>query len=148
MPGLPPILLAPLNPLPSPVTLLQVKDVLAISKMVQNLVFHHQLSPLLTSSDSPSSSAMAVDIEDIPLDSRSRVLSFDPWIESYPALPISADDQTWMAWLAKALENEVPTDVLELFIKTLATMPKSPAMAKFVWMQIKRLRNLVSNPGT
>jgi hypothetical protein len=111
-------------------------------------VFHHQLSPLLTSSNSPSSLAMAVDIEDVPLDSRSCVLSFDPWTESYPALPISADDQTWMAWLAKALENEVPTDVLELFIKTLAMTPKSPAMAKFVWMWIKRLRNLVSNPST
>jgi hypothetical protein len=34
MPGLPPVLLAPLNPLPSLVTLLQVKDVLATSEMV------------------------------------------------------------------------------------------------------------------
>jgi hypothetical protein len=47
-----------------------------------------------------------------------------------------------MAWLAKALEIKVPTDMLELFIKTLATTLKSPTMSKFVQIQMKSLREL------
>jgi hypothetical protein len=127
---------------------LQVEDVLTISKMVQDLASYHHSSPVLTSFNSPSSSSMAVDVKEVPLDSRSCTLSFDLWMESHPALPISVDDRTWTAWLAKALENEVPAEALKLFIKTLAMVPKSPTMAKFVWMQIKRLQCLVSNPGT
>jgi hypothetical protein len=92
MPGLPPVLLAPLNSLPSPVTLSQVEDVLATSEMVQDLASHHHSSPQLTSSNSPSSSSMVVDIEEVPLDSRSHTLSFNLWMESHPAPPILADD--------------------------------------------------------
>jgi hypothetical protein len=54
-PGLPPEPLAPLNPLPSPVTLSQVEVVLATSEMVWDLVSCHHSSPLLTSFNSPLS---------------------------------------------------------------------------------------------
>ena len=60
-PGLPPVPLAPLNPLPSPVTLLQVEDVVATSNMVQELHSCHHPPPLLSSFNLPPSLEMAVD---------------------------------------------------------------------------------------
>jgi hypothetical protein len=77
MPGLPPVPLAPLNPLPSPVALSQVEDVVAMSDMVRELHSCHHPPPSLSFSNSLSSSKMAIDVED-SLIVRSRASSFDP----------------------------------------------------------------------
>jgi hypothetical protein len=96
-PGFPPVLLAPLNPLPSPVTLLQVEGTLTTSVMVWDLASCHHPSPSLSSSNSPLSSLMAVDVENNSLDCMSHALSFNLWAESHLASAFSADDQMWMA---------------------------------------------------
>jgi hypothetical protein len=117
--------LAPLNPLPSPVTLSQVEDVLATSKMVQDLTSHHLHPSLHSSSDSPSSSLMAVDIEDAPVDTWSCSLSYHPWVESHPSPDLFSNTDMWMTWLAEALENEVPVSALDKFINTLIRISQS-----------------------
>jgi hypothetical protein len=77
-PGLPPVPLAPLNPLPSPVTLSQVED------MVRDLQSRHPPPPSFSSSDLPSSLEMAINVEASSV-IQSRASSFDPWTETHPA---------------------------------------------------------------
>jgi hypothetical protein len=145
-PGLPPVPLAPLNPLPSPVTLSQVEDIVATSDMVRELHSRHH-PPSLSSSDLPSSSEMAVDVED-PSIIRSRASSFDPWTESHPVPSIGDSRDAWSTWLDGAVQNGVPPDGLTEFITTLSMTATSPlASSKFVRSRKKLLREAVSRLG-
>jgi hypothetical protein len=89
--GLPSVPLVPLNPLPSSVTLLQVEDILAMSEMMWDLQSYHCPLPLLSSSNSPLSSLMVVDVKKDCLYIRSHALSFNPWMKSYLTLAFAAD---------------------------------------------------------
>jgi hypothetical protein len=142
MPGLPPVPLAPLNPLPSPVTLSQVEDVVTTSDMVQKLHSCHHPSPSLSSSDLPSSSEMAIDVEDSSVN-RSCASSFDPWTKTHPAPSISDSQDAWTTWLDDALCNGVPKFGLAKFIRTLSMTATSPlTRSKFVRMKLKMLRHI------
>jgi hypothetical protein len=146
-PGLPPVSLAPLNPLPSPVTLSQVEDVVATSDMVRELHSCHQPPPSLSSSDSPSSSEMAVDVEDPSLN-RSRASSFDPWTETHLAPPLDDSRYAWTTWLEDALDNGVPEDGLAEFIRTISMTATSPlARSKFARTKLKWLTQAATRPG-
>ena len=141
MPGLPPVSLAPLNPLPSPVTLLQVEDVVATSDMVRELHSRHHPPPSLSSSE------MAVDGEDSSLN-WSHASSFDPWTETHPAPPLDGTRYAWTTWLEDALNNGVPEDGLAKFIRMILMTAMSPlARAKFVWTKLKWLVAAATCPG-
>jgi hypothetical protein len=99
MPGLPLVPLTPLHPLPSPVTLLQVEDIVTISNMVWELHSHHLPPPSLSSSNLPSSSWMAVDNKEDSSLSESCTLSFNPWMESHLAPSITGTPHEWETWL-------------------------------------------------
>jgi hypothetical protein len=145
-PGLPPVPLAPLNPLPSPVTLSQVEDIVATSDMVRELHSRHH-PPSLSSSDLPSSSEMAVDVEDPSLN-RSHASSFDPWTETHPAPPLDDSRYAWTTWLEDALDNGVPEDGLAEFIRRISMTATSPlARLKFVRTKLKWLTQATTHPG-
>jgi hypothetical protein len=145
-PGLPPVPLAPLNLLPSPVTLSQVEDMVATSDLIWELHSHHLPSPSLSSSNFSSSFSMMVDDAEDSLPDRSYASSFDLWTESHlvPCLTASALD--WETWLDNALVNNIPKVGLAEFIKTLSmTTTSPPAHAKFAWQQLKMLVHLISD---
>jgi hypothetical protein len=80
--------LAPLNPLPSPVTLSQVEDIITTSDMVWEIQSHHLPPPSLSSSVSPPSSEMAVDeVKDSSAPSSSQAMSYMPWVVSVKTRP-------------------------------------------------------------
>jgi hypothetical protein len=135
--GFSPSALAPLNPLPSPVTLLQVEDVIATSDMVWELHSHHLPPPTLSFYGSPSSSEMAVDeVEESSL-IKSCASSFDPWTESHPAPSISGSLQEWETWLDDALDNRVLAFRLAKFMKMLSITATLPlGQAKFAWSRL------------
>jgi hypothetical protein len=148
MPGLPLVPLAPLNPLPSPITLSQVEDVVATSDMVWELHSRHHPPPSLSSSDSPSSSEMAIDAEDSSV-TWSRASSFDPWTETHLAPSIGDSQDAWTTWLDDALRNGVPEFGLAKFIRTLSMTVMSPlARSKFVQLRLKFLCEAASWLGT
>jgi hypothetical protein len=106
--GFPLVPLAPLNPLPFPVTLSQVEDVVATSNMVQDIQSHHLPPPPLSSSLSPPSLEMAIDdIEDSSSPSSSQATSYIPWVISH-LVPTSGLLLVWRTWLTDTLRNEVP----------------------------------------
>jgi hypothetical protein len=76
MPGLPPVPLAPLNPLPSPVTLSQVEDVLATSDMVWEIHSRHLPPAPLSAPSLPPSFEMAVDVNADPSPTQSCTTSY------------------------------------------------------------------------
>jgi hypothetical protein len=108
MPGLPPVPLAPLNPLLSPVTLLQVKDTVTTSDMVWELHSCHHPPPSLSSSDLPSSLGMAVNEDEDSSVNKSHASSFNPWMETHPVPSITRSPNEWKTWLDSALHNGVP----------------------------------------
>jgi hypothetical protein len=144
--GLPPVPLAPLNPLPSLVTLLQVEDAITTSDMVRELHSHYLPPPSLSSSSSslsPPSLEMAVDDDEDPLLPKSCTSSFNPWMESHPAPPLLGGRHAWETWLGDALRNGVPEMGLAKFIQMLSRTVTLPlAQAKFVWSYLKTLERL------
>jgi hypothetical protein len=148
MPGLPPVPLAPLNPLPSPVTLSQVEDMVATSDLVRDLQSRHPPPPSSSSFDSPPSSEMAIDVE-ASSDIWSRASSFDPWTETHPAPSIGDSRDAWLTWLDGAVQNGVPHVGLAEFITTLSMTATSPlTSSKFVRTRLKLLREAVARLGT
>jgi hypothetical protein len=140
--------MAPLNPLPSLVTLSQVEDVVATSDMVQDLQSHHHPPPSISSFDSPSSSEMAIDVEDSSV-IQSRASSFDPWTETHPAPFIGDSQDAWTTWLDDALQNGVPQFGLAKFIQMLSMTATSPLVRlKFVRTRLKLLCEAASCLGT
>jgi hypothetical protein len=148
MPGLPLVPMAPLNPLPSPVTLPQVKDVVTMSDMVWELQSCYHPPTMLSSSDSPSSLEMAINVKDSSV-IRSRASSFDPWTETHPAPSIGDSRDAWMTWLDDALHNGVPEFGLAEFISTLSMTATSPlTRSKFVQMRLKLIHEAAFHLGT
>jgi hypothetical protein len=78
--------LAPLNPIPSPVTLSQVEDVIAISDMVWELHSHYQPSALLSApSLPPMFGDMEWEADPYPYSCESSEAHFVSWVPSHPA---------------------------------------------------------------
>ena len=104
--------LVPPEPLVSSVTLSQVEDILAISRMVQAL--HAQFPPPASSFVSSSSMEMNVDKSLSPSHSHavSPDASFDPWTNTHH-LPDPWEMLTvWRSWIEAALLHEVPVERL------------------------------------
>jgi hypothetical protein len=131
MPGPPPVPLAPLNPLPSPVTLSQVEDVLATSDMVWEINSRHLPPAPLSAPSSPPSFEMAVDVDADPSPTQSRATSYTSWVNTHLA-PTSGSPLQWTTWLGDALWNEVPEEGLAEFIKMLSLARPAIGQEKFV----------------
>jgi hypothetical protein len=143
-PGLPPVLLAPLNPLPSPVTLSQVEDVLTTSNLIREIHSCHLPPALLSTPSSPPSFEMAIDDDADPSPTQSHATSYTLWVDTHPA-PTSGSPLQWTTWLGDTLQNEVPKQGLAEFIKMLSLTRPAVGWEKFVqnWLQV--LANAVHN---
>jgi hypothetical protein len=118
-----------------------------MSDMVREVHSHHQPPPSLSSSDSPSSSEMAIDVEDSVLN-RSHASSFDPWMETHLAPPLDGSWYAWMTWLEDALDNGVPEDGLAKFIRMISMTAMPPlTRVQFVQTKLKWLTKATAHPG-
>jgi hypothetical protein len=140
MPGPPPVPLAPLNSLPSPVTLSQIEDIPATSELVWELHSRRLPSTPLSSLSLPPSVVMAVDDDPSPI--QSCATSYTSWVDTHPA-PTSGSLLHWTTWFGNALWNEVPKEGLATFIKSLSLAQNEMIREKFVQNRLQMLANAV-----
>jgi hypothetical protein len=140
----PPAPLAPLNPLPSPVTLSQVEDVVATSDMVRELHSCYQPSTLLSA---PSLPLMFGDMEweadPYPNSCESSEAHFVSWVPSHPAPTDGGSPLRWKTWFGQALRNEVTEEALTEYVKTLAFTQNAMIRDKFVQNRLSALADTV-----
>jgi hypothetical protein len=135
----PPAPLAPLNPLPSPVMLSQVEDLVATSDMVRELHSRHQApSPLSTPSSPPLFGDMEWEADPYPHLCESSESNFISWVPSHPA-PTSGSPLEWRTWFGKALRNEVTAEALTEYVKTLLFTQHASIRDKFVQNRLSAL---------
>jgi hypothetical protein len=144
MPGLPPVPLAPLNPLPSPVMLSQVEDMLVTSNMVWEIHSCHLPPAPLSAPSSPPSFEMAIDDDADPSPTQSHATSYTLWVDTHPA-PTSGSPLQWTTWLGNTLQNEVLEQGLAEFIKMLSLTRPVIGQEKFVQNRLQALANTVCN---
>jgi hypothetical protein len=138
-----PVPLVPLNPLPSPVTLSQVEDVIATSNMVWELNFRHlPSSPLSAPSSPPMFGDMEWAADPYPSSQESSEASFNLWVPFHPA-PTSGSPLQWRTWFDEALCNEVPKEGLTEFIKALSFAQPAMIRDKFVQNRLSALADAV-----
>jgi hypothetical protein len=139
----PPAPLAPLNPLPSPVTLSQVEDVVATSNMVRELHSRYQPSaPLSAPSSPPMFGDMEWEADPYPSSRESSEAHFVSWVPFHPA-PTSGSPLAWKTWFAEALRNEVMEEALTEYVKTLAFTQNMMIRDKFVQNRLSALADTV-----
>ena len=105
-----PLLVVPSSLPLSPVTLSQVDDLLATSKMVQALHAWHV--PLVESLSPPP---MAVDEAPVPPPSW-ELTPFNSWTMTHPPPLHCASEKKWRTWISTVLANGVPPDALVLYL--------------------------------
>src|SRR6267142_6654578 len=108
--------LVPPEPSVSPVTLSQVEDILATSRMVQAL--HARFPPPASSSALSSSTEMNVDESPSPPHSCASSLdaSFNPWTDTHPPPDPQEMPVVWGSWTDAALLHGVPAEGLRLVL--------------------------------
>ena len=140
----PPVPLAPLNPLPSPVTLSQVEDVVATSDMVRELHSRYQPStPLSAPSSPPIFGDMEWEADPYPYSRESSEAHFISWVPSHPAPTDGGSPLRWKTWFGEALRNEVTEEALTEYVKTLAFTQNAMIRDKFVQNRLSALADAV-----
>jgi hypothetical protein len=140
----PPAPLAPLNPIPSPVTLSQVEDVVATSDMVRELHSRYQPStPLSAPSSPPMFGDMEWEADPDPFSRESSKARFVLWVPSYPAPTDGGLLLRWKTWFADALRNEVTEEALTEYVKTLAFTQPTKNRTLFVQNRLSALADAV-----
>ena len=140
----PPAPLAPLNPIPSPVTLSQVEDVVATSDMVRELHSRYQPStPLSAPSSPPMFGDMEWEADPDPFSRESSEARFVLWVPSYPAPTDGGLLLRWKTWFADALRNEVTEEALTEYVKTLAFTQPTKNRTLFVQNRLSALADAV-----
>jgi len=132
--------LAPINPIPSPVTLGQVEDILTTSEMVCTLQTRTRTwtlfpDPTPMSVDAASPSPPAVPLPGVPYDGIPK-LEY-PWLMRHP-LPHS----NFSDWVTDALAQDIPAYVLECMIQTMH-MPMTKSEKKQMNTHLKALDSLM-----
>jgi hypothetical protein len=136
--------LAPLNPLPSPVTLSQVEDVVATSDLVQELHSRYQpSSPLSAPSSPPMFRDMEWEADPYPNSRESSGAHFVSWVPSHPAPTDGGSPLRWKTWFGQALRNEVTEEALTEYVKTLAFTQHAMNRDKFVQNRLSTLADAV-----
>jgi hypothetical protein len=135
--------LALLNPLPSPVTLSQVEDVVATSDMVWELHSCYQpLTPLSAPSSPPMFGDMEWEVDPYPNSRESSEAHFVSWVPFHPA-PTDGSPLRWKTWFGQALRNEVMEEALTEYVKTLAFTQNVLIWDKFVQNRLSALADAV-----
>jgi hypothetical protein len=133
-----------LNPLPSPVTLSQVEDVVATSDMVRELHSRYQPStPLSAPSSPPMFGDMEWEADPYPNLHESSEGLFVSWVSSHPVPTDGGSPLRWKTWFAGALRNEVTEEALTEYVRTLAFTQNAMIRDKFVQNRLSALADAV-----